>query len=126
MDFRNIKINTRGYYKVSRDGTNQYGRVISTSINEFTIKFDNQWDNALYIGLDGKRDLYTFSSMATFIFLPHEFCLEDTVNIISGKYLGNSGLVYAYEGDKIMVDIEHNAISFKSNELELVARKKLI
>ena len=66
------------------------------------------------------------SSMRMVTFLAHEFVLDDIVCIISGPYQGTSGLLYAYEGDNLMVDVEHNAVPCKAKDLELVARKRLI
>jgi hypothetical protein len=55
-----------------------------------------------------------------------DFQIEDTVRILVGTHKGEKGLIYAYDGDHVMVDIQHMAVPFLDNQLELISRKRLI
>ena len=129
MDFRHILPGTRCYYSykdAQGKDLKEYGRVVTSDSYGFVMKFDKIWCPSLQTGTDGKIDSWRFDDGRYVTFLPHEFILDDIVCIISGPYQGTSGLLYAYEGDNLMVDVEHNAVPCKAKDLELVARKRLI
>ena len=129
---KEIHTGTRAYYAYTDSqgvAKKEFGRVTQAAYGSFTLKFDKVWCGGLMTGDSGLQDSWTFndaSSMRMVTFLAHEFVLDDIVCIISGPYQGASGLLYAYEGDNLMIDIEHNAVPCKANELELVGRKRLI
>ena len=132
MDFRHILPGTRAYYAYTDSQgvqKKEFGRVTMTDAFSFTLRFDTVWCGGLQTDSKGIANSWTFNdagSIRMVTFIPDKFILQDKVRIIVGKYQGQEGLLYDYEGASLMVDVDHNAVACMPDELELVSRKKLI
>ena len=132
MDFRHILPGTRAYYAYTDSQgvqKKEFGRVTMTDAFSFTLRFDTIWYSGLQTDSKGIANSWTFKdavSIREVTFIPDKFVLQDKVRFTTGKYKGQEGVLYDYEGASLMIDIEHNAVPCKANELELVGRKRLI
>ena len=120
----NLQVNDRVVYR--EKSTNEKGTVVNVyADSSFKVWFDRSFSN----GLSGPDNRYfTFSQYrcSSITLLNEKFRIDDVVKILTGRYKNRISSIYALDSDAYMVNIDHDAVHYLANDLELVSRKQLI